>query len=132
MDVGITFTRLPTVSINPRLFCRLINTGFSVGFDVTMDVDSNQANTEIVFTDLQGERTWQTGATNALEILIFDNAGTRNYDYTVDFIRIRTDGTDTPFEPTGGGPGINTGISETVNGLNLNQFYGVDDGTTED
>ena len=131
LDVGITFTRLPTGSIDPRLFVSLNNQSFQTGFDTTETVTNAQQNMQVDFTDLAGERMWNLGLTGSLDFVIFDSANPRDYDYTVDFIRIRTDGTDTPFDPTGGGgagTAINEGISETINGLNLNQFYGVDDG----
>ena len=46
------------------------------------------------------------------------------YDFSVQAVRISFSSTE--FVRTSSP--INTGISETVNGLNLNQFYGVDDG----
>ena len=46
------------------------------------------------------------------------------YDFTIQAVRISFSAT----EFVRVAPAINTGISETVNGLNLNQFYGVDDG----
>ena len=53
--------------------------------------------------------------------------------FTIEIRRIRISFTNDEFIEVGtggggGGEAINTGISETVNGLNLNQFYGVDDG----
>ena len=75
---------------------------------------------------------WSTGTGGAIEVLIFDNTDPRDYDFTVDFIRLRVDGRDTPFEPTGGGA---ANINETVptNGavLQLSQLRNVDDGVEE-
>ena len=53
--------------------------------------------------------------------------------FTIEIRRIRISFTNDEFIEVGtggggGGASINEGISETVNGLNLNQFYGVDDG----
>ena len=46
------------------------------------------------------------------------------YDFSIQAVRISFSST----EFVRVAPTINTGISETINGLNLNQFYGVDDG----
>ena len=81
---------------------------------------------EIIINPTSAQSTqWVQGG--FLDFIFFDNQGDRPYDVTIDSVRVRFQGTE-EFAPTGGGPGINTGISETVNGLNLNQFYGVDDG----
>lgn len=67
------------------------------------------------------------------ELVIFEGEGDdRPFTYTIDYIRASFVD-NTSFEPTGtatggGGDPINEGISETIDGLNLNQFYGVDDG----
>ena len=130
LDIGITFTRLPTGDINPQIFSRLINMSFNVGFTITETVMNNQVNTQITFSDTQGERMWSTGSASAIGVIIFDNTDPRDYDFTVDFIRLRVDGRDTPFAPTGGGGGglINETIPTDGSVLRLSQLRNVDDG----
>ena len=76
-----------------------------------------------------GDGTWANGTTLNFRLFSNDTPETP-FTYTINNLRFNLNGT-TEFVPTGGGTvttDINTGISETVNGLNLNQFYGVDDG----
>ena len=81
---------------------------------------------EIIINPTASQSTqWVQGG--FLDFIYFDNQGDRPYDVTIDSLRVRFQGTE-EFAPTGGPTEINTGIPETVNGLNLNQFYGVDDG----
>ena len=78
-----------------------------------------------------GDGTWANGTTLNFRLFSNDTPETP-FTYTINNLRFNLNGT-TEFVPTGGGTvttDINTGIPETVNGLNLNQFYGVDDGET--
>ena len=71
----------------------------------------------------------RNGGRHDLVLFESNTAPERPFTYTVNYVRVSFVAS-TSFNPTGGGGGasINEGISETVNGLNLNQFYGVDDG----
>ena len=103
-DIGITITDFMVNGETDIVLSALgaqNNVALGTGiFSSSNQITLNQTGVQGIITGTNDGFTWGQGETNAISMSIVNFQSLLAFTYRVDFIRLRIDGSDTPFAPT--------------------------------